>query len=163
MFRSTHVLNENTDSNKSQTQDLTSTSGDTTSNIDLKKIFEEFVSGENRFPYDYFLNFVKQKQTNTQFLREILQKMRFHVHILDPKLFETTLGNLIFVEIKWSILHSKNELVLAALAEFLIDLNSAYTSYIYKCLTMLIKNFQVCNSGKFFILLSNYIDFIQIV
>lgn len=121
---------------------------DNTNNIDLKKILTDFTTTDNRFQYDYFLNFTKQKQANGQFLANILRQLRPLVHILEPNKFESSLVSLIFFEIKWN-LHSKNELVFKALAEFLIELNSAYTSYIYKCLSMLIKNFLVINSSKF--------------
>jgi hypothetical protein len=129
-------------------QSMTSHTGDAATNIDLKKIFQEYQTGINRFPYDYFLSFLKQKQTNAAFLIEILQKMRPLVHTLEPKAFESTLINSLFFEIKWNLLHSRNSQLLAAFTDFLIDLNSAYTSYIYKCLTMLIKNFLICNSSK---------------
>ncbi len=143
-------------------QQMVNQSSDSASNIDLKKIFHDYQTDVNRFPYDYFLSFLKQKQANAAFLIKILEKMRPLVHTLEPKWFESSLVNSLFFEIKWNLLHSHNSQLLAAFTDFLIDLNSAYTFYIYKCLTMLIKNFMICNSSKpnqpdfYFFLLRNF-------
>ena len=125
------------------------TSSDNTQNIDLKKIFNDLIADPkaNSFPYDFFLTFTKQKQANTAYLIDILQRLRPLVHVLDPKLFEPGLVHMLFFEIKWSA-HGQSRPLLDSLAEFLIDLNSAYTSYIYKCLTMLIRNFLVHDSSE---------------
>lgn len=130
-----------------QQETQVSTSSDNTNNIDLNRILTEFATSDNRFQYDYFLNFTKQKQSKGQYLINILQQLRPLVHILEPNKFQSSLVDLIFFDIKWN-LHSKNELVFKALSEFLIELNSAYTSYIYKCLSMVIKNFLVVNSNE---------------
>ena len=117
-------------------------------NLDLVKILDEYINKDNKFPYDYLLSFIRQKQNDAPFLISILQKLTKCVHLLDPRFFESTLINLIFFEIKWNILHSRNEQLFAGLLEFLLELNSAYTSYACKCLNMLLRNFLVFNPGK---------------
>jgi hypothetical protein len=117
-------------------------------NINMKQILQDYIDGTNKFQYEYFLNFLKQKQTDELFLISILGKLRQQVHLLDPKLFETSLVNLLFNDIKWALLHSRNSQLLVSLSEFLIDLNSAYTSYISKCFNMLIRIFLISESGK---------------
>jgi RNA polymerase I-specific transcription initiation factor RRN3 len=62
--------------------------------------------------------------------------------MLEPRHFESNLINVLFFDIKWPVHYSNNEAMLTLLADFLIDLNSAYTQYIQKCLSMLIKLFQ---------------------
>lgn len=147
MLRSVSTPNNTVEIVKSDTDSVVPSKSET-DNIDLTKIFREFISDENRFQYDFFLNFVKQKQANAQFMAEILQKMKPLIYMLEPKQFEASLINLLFVDIKWGVLHSNNEMLLATLSDFLINLNSAYTSYIYRCLNMLIKNFLVYNTSK---------------
>lgn len=118
-------------------------------NPNLKLLIENLISDpsneDNKFQFDYFINLCKQKQSDGSFLINLVKQLKKCVPMLDPKLFETTLINLIFFDIKWHLYHSTNKKLLNHLAEFLIDLNSAYTSLIYKCMTMLIKIFQITN------------------
>lgn len=148
MLRVAETTRSVTELNPSTTTNGSGSGSDNTGNIDLRKIFEDLaVEPKDCFQYDYFLMFTKQKQASSAYLADILQKLRPLVHMLDPKLFEAGLVNMLFFDIKWS-LHCRNEALLDSLAQFLTDLNSAYASYIYKCLNMLLKNFLTHDSSK---------------
>lgn len=105
-------------------------------------------SSSSKFQLDFFLNLCKQKQADATFLIQLLEDLKKCVHLLDPTLFEASLINMIFFEIKWHTFHSTNKQLLNHLAEFLIDLNSAYTSLIYKQMTMLVKLFQLADQDQ---------------
>ena len=120
-------------------------------NPDFKSIIETYANtsctveenNNSKFELDYLLSLCKQKQADSTFLLRLLEDFKKCVHLLDPTLFENSLINMIFFDIKWHMFHSNNTELLDRLAEFLIDLNSAYTSLIYKQMTMLIKLFQL--------------------
>jgi hypothetical protein len=116
-------------------------------NTDLKSIIENYINNPTdekfKFDLDFYLNLCKQKQTDSIFLNDLLLNLKTCVHMLDPQLFESSLINLVFFDIKWHLYHSTNKSLMNNLAEFLIDLNSAYTSLIYKCMIMLVKLFQI--------------------
>jgi RNA polymerase I-specific transcription initiation factor RRN3 len=117
--------------------------------FNLKAMLENFLNNnENKFEFEYFLSVIKQKQSEPEFMLELLAQLRKCVDMLDPKVFETSIINLIFFDIKWQMFYSNNQPILAHLADFLIDLNSAYTSYNYKCLSMLIKMFSIANASS---------------
>ena len=117
--------------------------------FNLKAMLENYLNNnENKFEFEYFLSVIKQKQSEPEFMLELLAQLRKCVDMLDPKVFETSIINLIFFDIKWQMFYSNNQPILAHLADFLIDLNSAYTSYNYKCLSMLIKMFTIANSSS---------------
>ncbi len=125
-------------------------------NPDLKSILETYLNtscsveenNNSKFEFDYFLSLCKQRQADSTFLVRLLQDLKKCVHLLDPTLFENTLINMIFFDIKWHMFHSNNKELLDRLAEFLIDLNSAYTSLIYKQMAMLIKLFQLADQQE---------------
>lgn len=117
-------------------------------NLNLKLLLDTYTSQHHeddsvRFEFDYFLNLTKQKQADADYLLNLVKQLKTCVHILDPKLFETNLINMMFFDLKWYLYHSNNQELVNDLCDLLIDLNSAYTSLIYKCTTMLIKLFQV--------------------
>ena len=114
----------------------------------LKPLLDNFLTGTDtsRYELDYFLSILKQKQSDAVFIESILVQLRPVIPLLEPKHFEQNLISALFVDIKWHVHFSNNERVLKLLADFLIDLNSAYTHYIQRCLTMLIKMFQVVNA-----------------
>lgn len=116
-------------------------------NFNLKLMLENYISDniETKYELDHFITVIKQKQADEKFILAVLRQLKHCIDLLDPKNFESTIINLIFFEIKWHLYHSTHKEVLSCLGEFLIDLNSAYTSYIYKCLSMLIKLFIVTN------------------
>ena len=113
--------------------------------FNLKLILEKYIGDENKFDFDYFISVLKQRQNDEDFLKIFLTQLRQSVHMLDPKLFENSLINFICFEVKW---YNLNPELFKYLSEFLIDLNSAYTSYIYKTLTMLIKYFQINKESR---------------
>lgn len=138
----------NTNGSVSGSVSVSGSGSDNTGNIDLRKMFQDLAAEpKDCFQYDYFLMFTKQKQTSSAYLMDMLHKLRPLVHLLEPKLFEAGLVNMLFFDIKWS-LHCRDEALLDSLAEFLTDLNSAYASYIYKCLSMLLKNLLTHDSSK---------------
>ena len=115
--------------------------------FNLKDILNKFLKQENRYEFDYFLAIIKQNQADREFVKQFLIQLKVNVDILEPSAFESTLISLIFYEIKWHEHYSNDDLILTSLTEFLTDLNSAYTNYNYKCLSMLIKIFTVVNSN----------------
>lgn len=116
-------------------------------NFNLKSILNNYSNAENKYEIDSFLNLIKQKQSNSVYIVKFLQQLKQCVSMLDPRLFEHNLINSIFNEIKWHVHYSRNQEVLTLFSEFLVDLNSAYTSYIYKCFSMLVKLFSVVNDN----------------
>ena len=114
-------------------------------NINLKLLLENYIHKHDttKYEFEYFLSLLKQKQSSHSFMVSVLVQLKPVIPLLEPKHFETNLINVLFVDIKWSLFHSNNQVVLNLLKEFLIDLNSAYTNYIQKCLQMLVKLFQI--------------------
>lgn len=110
------------------------------SQFNLKKLIDNYSNDVNKHEFDFFISIIKQKQSNPDFLTKLLKELRHLVDRLDPNKFEDSFINIFFYEIKWTE-HSANKIILDSLCEFLIDLNSAYTSYVYKCLGMMIKMF----------------------
>ena len=82
-------------------------------NPNLKLLIENLISDpsneDNKFQFDYFINLCKQKQSDGSFLINLVKQLKKCVPMLDPKLFETTLINLIFFDIKWHLYHSTNK------------------------------------------------------
>lgn len=122
-------------------------------NFDLKSLLEKYASRHHEdntviFEFDYFINLTKQKQADAEYLLNLVTQSKSCVHLLDPRVFEMNFINMMFVDIKWYLYHSNNQSLMSNFCDFLIDLNSAYTSLIYKCMTMLIKMFQVTNEQE---------------
>lgn len=116
--------------------------------FNLKTLIENYLSNQNKHEYDYFLSIIKQKQSNIDFIYKLLTELKHLVDRLEPLKFEDNLVNLIFFDIKWHVHYSKSKIILKLLYDFLADLNSAYTSYIYKCLSMLIKMFTISRQSS---------------
>jgi RNA polymerase I-specific transcription initiation factor RRN3 len=116
-------------------------------NIDVKLLLENYLhqTDATKYEFDYFISILKNKQSEPVFIESILKQLKPLIPLLDPRQFESNLISVLFFEIKWPQHYSNNESILALLADFLVDLNSAYTNYIQKCLSMLIKLFQ-CTS-----------------
>jgi RNA polymerase I-specific transcription initiation factor RRN3 len=108
--------------------------------LNLKQILTNYLNKQtnSKYEYDYFQAQLKQKQNNTEFLRITLNNLKECIHFLEPTIFENLINSLFF-DIKW-YLHVD---ILNILNEFLTDLISAYTQYIYKCLQFLVKTFLV--------------------
>jgi hypothetical protein len=98
---------------------------------------------EHKFEYDYFLTVLKQKQSDSEFILNILNQLIKLVDRLEPSLFESNLIKTLINDIKWHIWYHSNNEILALFAHFLIDLNTAYASYIPNCLRMIIKMFTI--------------------
>lgn len=107
-------------------------------NFNLKSLLESHTH-ENKYELDIFLNLIKQNQSKREYVVKFLEQLKQCVDLLDPLKFESNLIQLLFVEVKWHTHYAQDERVLELLREFLIDLNSAYTNYVYKCLTMLVR------------------------
>lgn len=120
-------------------------SNKTLNDFDLKTLLNNYIENESKYKYEfeYFLSVIKAKQVEFEFIDKLLDQLRQSVNILEPRLFEAKLISLIFFDIKWHTYYSNNKIILNKLSDFLIDLNSAYTGYINKCLTFLIKMFTV--------------------
>ena len=116
--------------------------------FNLKSVLNKYLNHEDQYEFSYFLSSIKQNQSIHDFIKTLLHELKNNVDILEPSAFESNLINVIFYEIKWSEHYSNDPLILTSLTEFLIDLNSAYTSYNYKCLMMLVKIFTVVNSSS---------------
>ena len=114
--------------------------------LNLKSILNQFINYGNRLELDYILSVIKQKQAEKDFIKMFLDELKTNVDILDQKIFENTLIQLIFFDIRWHENYSDDQIILTSLSDFLIDLNIAYTGYNYKCLGMLLKNFSLVNS-----------------
>ena len=108
--------------------------------LNLKQILNNYLNqtSNSKYEYDCFLAQLKQKQTDSVFIHKVLSDLKECIHFLEPNLFENLVLSLIF-DVKW-YLHVD---LLNVYSEFLTDLISAYTQYIYKCLTFLIKLFLV--------------------
>ena len=116
-------------------------------NLNLKSILQKYLKKENIYEFDYFLVIIKQRQSDKDFMQQLLEQLKINVNILDPNVFESTLVNVLCFDIKWHEHYSNNKIILASLSDFLTDLNSAYTSYNYKCLSMLVKMFTIVNTN----------------
>ncbi|RMZ95177.1 RNA polymerase I-specific transcription initiation factor RRN3 [Brachionus plicatilis] len=117
------------------------------SQFNLKKLIENYINDVNKHEFEFFVSSVKQKQSSADFLTKLLKELRHLVDRLDPNKFDNSFINVLFYEIKWTE-HSTNKAILDALCEFLIDLNSAYTSYVHKCLGMMIKMFTLTKDNN---------------
>ncbi len=113
-------------------------------NVNVKLVLENYLlqTDATKYEFDYFVSLLKQRQGDSVFIESILSQLKPIIPLLEPRHFENNLINVLFFEIKWPQHYSSNQAVLALLADFLMDLNSAYTNYIQKCLSMLIKIFQ---------------------
>ena len=111
--------------------------------LNLKQILTNYLNQtqNSKYEYDYFLAQLKQKQNNGEFLSKIINDLKQCVHFFDPKLFENLVYSLFF-DVKL-YLHADNVNLLNSYKDFITDLISAYTQYIYKCLTFLIKLFLI--------------------
>ena len=117
-----------------------------TFDFNLKKILNQYKNNENHLELDYIISIIKQKQTDIEFIKPLLEQLKTNVDVLDPETFENSLIQQIVYDIKWYEIYSNDQDILYSLSDFLIDLNSAYTGYNYKCLSMLLKNFLLVNS-----------------
>jgi len=115
--------------------------------LNVRTILEQYLSENKKYEYEYLLLSIKQRQSSVQFMIDLLTQLKQCVNMLEPQLFESSLINSLIGEVKWQI-HSNNSNVLNLFAEFLIDLTSAYTIYMYKCLQVLIKLFTVANVAQ---------------
>ena len=102
--------------------------------FDLKQLLNNYIEDESKYKYDLevFLSAIKARQSDLDFITKFLDQLKKNVVLLEPRLFEAKLINLIFFDIKWHFHYSSNKMILNKLSEFLIDLNSAYTNYINK-------------------------------
>lgn len=117
------------------------------SNFNLKKLIKNYSNDVNKHEFDFFISVVKQKQSNAEFLIKLLKELRHLVDWLDPNKFDNSFINILFYEIKWTE-HSANKPLLDSLCDFLVDLNSAYTNYVHKCLSMMIKMFTLTKENE---------------
>ena len=108
--------------------------------INPKQILTNYLNQllNSKYEYDYFLAQLKQKQHDCEFMSKVIKDLKECVHFLEPSLFENLVYSLFF-DVKW-YLHVN---LLNDYKEFLSDLISAHTQYIYKCLTFLIKLFLI--------------------
>jgi RNA polymerase I-specific transcription initiation factor RRN3 len=109
--------------------------------LNLKQILTNYLNQvtNSKYEYDYFLAQLKQKQNNGEFMLKVINDLKQCVHFLDPTLFENLVYSLFFDFKFYS--HVNNVNLLNSYKDFITDLISAYTQYIYKCLTFLIKLF----------------------
>jgi hypothetical protein len=115
----------------------------TTTNLDIEQILKNYANQVGKYEYDCLLVLVRQNQLNCEFVRSILGGLGKCVYLLEPQRHETFISLLIF-DVKWQQ-YSTDKQVLALLKDFLVDLCSAYASYLYKCLHFLIKLFTLAN------------------
>lgn len=111
--------------------------------FNLEPILKQYAEtrGENKFELESLLSLIKKSQASSSvFTVRLLEQLRQNVSLLTPDLFEHNIINTLLYEIKWATYYSREPHVLGLFAEFLIDLNSAYTSYVYKSLSMLVKS-----------------------
>lgn len=114
---------------------------------DLSGLLKAYkTSTEKKFELDCLLNFIKKSQSQRNVVERFLLQLKENVSLLSPELFESNIVNLILMEIKWSMFYSRDKQILNLLFELFVDLNNAYTSYIYKSLSMIVKNlFSTCD------------------
>lgn len=118
-------------------------------NFDLTSTLKNYLScSENKFELNALLNMIKRNQGNRLYVIRFLQQLKENVSLLSPDVFEQNIVNVVLVEIKWPLYYSRDSQVLGLLVDFLIDLNNAYTYYIYKCLLLTVKSlFSVANDS----------------
>lgn len=116
-------------------------------NFNLASILNDFKSSpEKKFELDSILNLIKKNQTNPKIVAKFLQQLKQSVSLLSPDNFENNVVNMALIEIKWPTYFSHDPKILELLFEFFVDLNNAYTNYIYKSVSTIVKTFfTTCN------------------
>lgn len=114
---------------------------------DLSGLLKAYkTSPEKKFELDCLLNFIKKNQSQRNIVEHFLLQLKENVSLLSPDLFESNIVNMILMEIKWPVFYSRDKKILNLLFEFFVDLNNAYTNYVFKSLSMIVKNlFSTCD------------------
>lgn len=113
----------------------------------LKAYAAEVGSSETRFELDSLLNLIKKNQSRSEYALRFLKQLKKNVPLIRPDVFESNLVNVVLFDIKWPVHYSRDPRVLSRLLDVLVELNSAYTSYVYKSLVMVVKcMFTVANT-----------------